>query len=1562
MALLDVSPLIPSLSDLLGHLDAADTPRALLRALQRNPLLTEVSHSAFFLCDLRQAYDVEHEASVRQVILLDHHLQSFISPTLVTPFPLWVQEPASPLFLNQIQPTEPPLAAPAAAYLQPMAGRSGWVWTLRQHGRLLGWWWVAGLSKTGFDRAMFDAVAVALSQALYRQHLETENQHLKALAALNRELYQPHTLDELVTLLAEAHHIFQAAAGLVYLVQPDGQTHLHYTGHHAPPSAFLSALLTQVQQQPTRLQAHTAAHPGWIALAELFPNFPLQATISIPLHLPDVRWQGVVLYAYLDQQYFDEALHDLVEVLVVQIHQAFVTTTAMTEARRAAETATLLLNSGKALAAALDVDDVFQALLHTALAVGAQRAIIARHVAFDDNGWPCRSCVVAVTNQQKPDSIELLDAEMDLADWPALQTAIANRTVLPLHARQADLSDAEAAYFAETGTATLLFLPLLLKDRPLAYALLEFQTRQHFPAETLALYRTLVEQTNVALGNTAAAAQTRQRARQIQTGAEIAKVASSTLDRPTLIQKAVELIYSGFDFDYVGLFLLDERGRWAILQQGDGEAGRRQLAAEPRLPVDGKSLVGEAIRQRRGRIATSGDRHLGSGGRASGRQAQTELALPLIYQDAVVGALRIQSINPDAFNEEDVQTLQMMADQLANAIQNSRLYELARKSAREFEVLLDVNREISARTDLHDLLQAIIGRATQLVHGDQGTIFLREADGTLVPRAQVGGSGAILKVRVKPGQGVTGQVALERRSIRHTVTDPSTVPRIPGTAAVSETLVGVPIQAEVDIGSDSLIGVLLLRRYDLTRPFTDSDVQLLEVMSLQAAIAVRNANLLETTTSARQQTENLYQFVQDISAADTDIQVVELALRHIPHASYDRAMIALYQFDGAGSTGSLVWVARWEQARQSAAALAQPYPPAEIPMLAQVPTDQPWIVMDVPADVTLDADSRQTLLAQGFKSLVVMPIQAAHRRLGWLFCGNTEQQSEFAAAAIRPLPALVDQVGLTLDRLQKTHSLLEAGEQYLAMVDNIPGVVYRSRADQRRTFVFVSDEILDLTGYSAEAFAQGEINLAALIHPQDQDRIASEIRRQLQDNHAYDLSYRLLNRQSQVRYVSERGRAVLDRVGAVTYLDGVLFDVTDQEELRQAVQRRASQFEAVARVGQIASGILDIDVLLHEVVNLISYNFDFYHAALFLLDETRQWAVLRAAAGPLHGDPAVDGYRVPGDEGSVVGWAIYHAQPRLVENLTTAPEVGTVRLTQTRSEVALPLVARGRVIGALDVHSSEVRAFANDEVTTLSLMAAQLANAIENLRLFSTTEHNLYQAQLLHRTTRALMSAEDETLLFGIFLQTLQQLDFDEVALALRQADAADETYRLRQTWNRQGEGFWQTGALLPLRACVNFQAADIDSAFVVEPSPGDQRLTGAFRQQLLRAGIHSMAFVPILIQDQLEGLVMVSYQQAEQRIKPDTLSPLENLVQQLALTWQNLRLLASLERQLRRERIIREVTARIYAANGIDNILQTTVTELNRALNLPYSAVRLDLQRPGPARSSQDEPRGDQS
>jgi signal transduction histidine kinase len=187
-------------------------------------------------------------------------------------------------------------------------------------------------------------------------------------------------------------------------------------------------------------------------------------------------------------------------------------------------------------------------------------------------------------------------------------------------------------------------------------------------------------------------------------------------------------------------------------------------------------------------------------------------------------------------------------------------------------------------------------------------------------------------------------------------------------------------------------------------------------------------------------------------------------------------------------------------------------------------------------------------------------------------------------------------------------------------------------------------------------------------------------------------------------------------------------------EASEQMRRRAVQLQTSAEVARAVASERDLGRLLSLVTRLISDRFGWYHVGIFLADEPGEYAVLEAANSEGGQRMIARSHKLKIGEVGIVGSVMSSGEALIALDVGASPHYfDTPELRDTRSEMALPLKVGGRIIGALDVQSKEAAAYDAEDVAALSILADQVAIAIETARLFEQTQRALEEVRALHR-------------------------------------------------------------------------------------------------------------------------------------------------------------------------------------------------------------------------------------
>lgn len=194
-----------------------------------------------------------------------------------------------------------------------------------------------------------------------------------------------------------------------------------------------------------------------------------------------------------------------------------------------------------------------------------------------------------------------------------------------------------------------------------------------------------------------------------------------------------------------------------------------------------------------------------------------------------------------------------------------------------------------------------------------------------------------------------------------------------------------------------------------------------------------------------------------------------------------------------------------------------------------------------------------------------------------------------------------------------------------------------------------------------------------------------------------------------------------DANGEVWGLLVFVHDITQRKQAEEVLARRAAELQTVAQVGTATATILETDKLLQEVVDLTKGSFRLYHAHIYLLNEAGDTLMLAAGAGEVGRQMVAQGWSIPLErERSLVAQAARTRQGVIANNVRQAPGfLPNPLLPDTRAEMALPLIRGEQLLGVLDVQADTVDYFSNEDVQIQTILAGQIAAALQNARSFA---------------------------------------------------------------------------------------------------------------------------------------------------------------------------------------------------------------------------------------------------
>ncbi len=898
-----------------------------------------------------------------------------------------------------------------------------------------------------------------------------------------------------------------------------------------------------------------------------------------------------------------------------------------------------------------------------------------------------------------------------------------------------------------------------------------------------------------------------------------------------------------------------------------------------------------------------------------------------------------------------------MADQLSGLYTSLRGQVQERTS--QIRIAAEVAQGITAAFNLDEMLNNISRLIAERFNFYHAAIFLIESGGR---RAVIRAAhGAAAQEMLRQGfahevgsASVVGWVAanLKSRVVADVEAEPAHLRNslLPNTRSEA----GVPIM----LGGAAL-GVLNVHGLE-SNTFDEEIVIILQTLASQLAVAMQYTASTESPQTLSAQVDRLFRVSAEIIKAGTEQDVFSIAARSLREASLPFAFLRV-----GDSTSAIIELNNPKKKTATAA-------PALIQSGLRDIAGQmggPVLIGELALADNLPAGMADLALGLGGQSAAFLPIYSAGRIHAILVLGNQTAQP-LTSASVRPYAVLTDLMGTIIEKIGATKEVearveeLDAlsrfnqnvfnGADTSAYCSTLHAQVKRVIGDysfvvalynQKTNSISIPYAYEDGRTTSIEPFPLGEGLTSILIRTgrplmlvEDTERQAIALGAKIQGKPAKSwmgvplmisdepIGAIIIQDQEQEHRFTEKDLHFL--VELAHQMAGVTYNIRLLDQSRQS----AIQLQTAAEIARDISGSLDLDELLQRAVNLIRDRFNFYHASIFLVDLRREYAVIREATGEPGAQLKRMGHKLAVGSKSIVGYVTSQGESLVVNDTTKdATYFANPVLPETRGEAAIPLRVGDRILGALDVQSTQPYAFNEENLRTLQILADQLAVAVVNTELFAETQEHLSQHRLLHHIT---MSAASGTTLEDALETTVKGLQVtlggDRVSILL--LDSERKYLEVRASVGYAEDG---SNIKVPVGAGITGWVASHRKPLRVDDVSKDSRYIQ------ISANTRSELALPLLYRSDVLGVVNVESEQVSAYTENDE-EMLGTLSGSLAAIIANARLLDQIRRQADRERLLNEVTSKIHNTTDIQSIMATAASEITKAIGARRAQIKI--------------------
>jgi PAS domain S-box-containing protein len=391
------------------------------------------------------------------------------------------------------------------------------------------------------------------------------------------------------------------------------------------------------------------------------------------------------------------------------------------------------------------------------------------------------------------------------------------------------------------------------------------------------------------------------------------------------------------------------------------------------------------------------------------------------------------------------------------------------------------------------------------------------------------------------------------------------------------------------------------------------------------------------------------------------------------------------------------------------------------------------------------------------------------------------------------LPVVISNAIAQNRYLREQQALYQAEVKYQSLVEQITAVVFLDQADDEQPTLYMSPRIEELTGYTVEEWTSDRDIWVNSIHPEDRERILESDAKSNRIGSQFLEEYRLVRRDGTLVWVKEDTNLIRDKDGNRLYWQGILLDITKEKEDEAALQRQVAELAVLHAASQAASEALEIDKLIEQITNIIGDSLYPDNFGVVLVDRAANTLVPhRSYRGT---DPEILSKPLPISKG-IVGIVTRTGKPVRLGDITQEPAYFEVT-DGVQSELCVPIIARGQVIGVINSESKKKNAFSEKDERLLTTIAHTVATASDKLKSFEEARQRATELEALYQASRSLALSLEPEIIGKNLITTMDELLGYEFAsvhlledhsrslvlLAISQRAREPENYARQQTF-----------------------------------------------------------------------------------------------------------------------------------------------------------------------------------
>lgn len=762
------------------------------------------------------------------------------------------------------------------------------------------------------------------------------------------------------------------------------------------------------------------------------------------------------------------------------------------------------------------------------------------------------------------------------------------------------------------------------------------------------------------------------REEQVELTTQVTQELATKKDIGTIFERVVTLVKERFNYYHTQIFRYNPSSDAMQLVAGYGRTGEQMLKAGHKLAL-GQGVVGNAAVTAHTVLVTDVTQDHDWRPNPYLPKTKGEIAVPIKFQGKLLGILDVQSEHTGLLTQDDALLLENLAGQIAIAIENAQLRD-------EMEIRIE---------EIESLYRSI----------------------TNVERSKSVDEKISLAFLPEKGS-VEQNLDKWLEDIEKTITQRSTYTE--KTQESKETpLAIVPVNMRGEI-----IGALGIQPGDM-QELSQEDFEMLEAVSDQVAQALENARLFRET---KYRSEELASLNEIISAASQTLDmktILETVLKKVLEISgFDGGLITTFN----DTRGKL------ERGIRIGMPGTTPDDPAEGlqgSLCERVYNSGKAIVIQDLRTQAPEGINISREVEAGLHGYIGIPITSKGRVLGTL-CIFRFKNGPILENTTELIGTIGGQLGFTIENAH----LFEESRKFRLGLERSADAVFMT--DVEGTIVYANPSFEKIYGFSINEV------IGATPRILKSGVISKEQYQQFWDTllNKGTVSGEIINKSKDGKLIPIEGTnsPILDENGNILGFLAIHSNITQRKENEEALKRRNEYLAASAEIGRLVTSTLELEAIFTRSVNLVVERFGFYHASIFIVEENGINAVLQEATGTTGQILKERKHSLAVGSYSTVGKAASTGEVVVINDTAQDPlHRPNPLLPETKAEAAIPLRVGNRTIGILDIQSTEVEAFTEDDIAILQLLADQIAVGIENARSYNIAQQAVEEMREVDR-------------------------------------------------------------------------------------------------------------------------------------------------------------------------------------------------------------------------------------